>query len=98
MYILATNLARKKNTFSTGTNFTNPWLSACPIGCVKVARCCAKMYSYHLFPCGGVNVKPTKRDEKRLYSQAAISCALLKAAASLLFTFSSTLIIRADNF
>ena len=27
----------------------------CPVGCVRFARCCGKMYSRHLFPYGGLD-------------------------------------------
>ena len=38
------------NVVSTGTNFAKIWLSDVPIGCVRFARYCGKMYRRHLFP------------------------------------------------
>ena len=41
------------NVVSTGTNFAKICLSDVPIGCVRFARYCGKMYRCHLFSYGG---------------------------------------------
>ena len=43
------NLAYTMLLAGTGKNFAKIWLSDVPIGCVRFARHCGKMYSRHLF-------------------------------------------------
>ena len=42
------------NVVSSGKNVLKIWLSMLPIGCVRFARDCGKMYSLHRFLYGGL--------------------------------------------
>ena len=44
----------KGNAVSVGTTAVKPYRSICPVGLVWFARYCGKMYSHHLFSCGGL--------------------------------------------
>ena len=46
----------KSNAVSAGMTAIKPYLSICLVGSVWFARYCGKMYSCHLFSCGGLEL------------------------------------------